>query len=171
MLRTLPGGPQLAEAAPGESAVDRTRPCIRRYIPDRRNPCAQRSASQSFVLSCFCPDWRADFRNAVVAIERAGIWQFGLGCGVDSLQFHGRPGAGKRDRCIIENSAVASTSFYALLEVLVAVLGCTIVFGLPALGELLRPVWQMLWNYQPTLLGLRFIVSFLILLCRQRRWA
>src|SRR6266498_4808958 len=54
--------------------------------------------------------------------------------------------------------------FYALLEVLVALLGCTIVFGLPVLGELLRPVWQMLWNYQPTLLGLRFVVSFLILL-------
>src|SRR5215471_739574 len=53
---------------------------------------------------------------------------------------------------------------YALLEVLVTVLGCTIVFGLPALGELLRPLWQMLWNYQPTLLGLRFSVSFLILL-------
>src|SRR5215475_10979282 len=53
---------------------------------------------------------------------------------------------------------------YALLEGLIALLGCTIVFGLPVLGELLRPVWQMLWNYQPTLLGLRFIVSFLILL-------
>ncbi len=53
---------------------------------------------------------------------------------------------------------------YALLEVLVAVLGCTIVFGLPVLGELFRPLWQMLWNYQPALLGLRFVVSFLILL-------
>jgi spermidine synthase len=53
---------------------------------------------------------------------------------------------------------------YAMLEVLVAVLGCTIVFGLPVLGELLRPAWQTLWNYQPTLLGLRFVVSFLILL-------
>ena len=53
---------------------------------------------------------------------------------------------------------------YALLEVLVALLGCTIVFGLPLLGGLLRPVWQLLWNYQPTLLGLRFVVSFLILL-------
>ncbi len=53
---------------------------------------------------------------------------------------------------------------YALLEVLVALLGCTIVFGLPVLGELLRPLWQMLWNYQPTLLGLRFVVSFLVLL-------
>jgi spermidine synthase len=53
---------------------------------------------------------------------------------------------------------------YALLEVLVGVLGCTIVFGLPVLGELLRPVWQMLWNYQPMLLGLRFVVSFVILL-------
>jgi hypothetical protein len=70
-------------------------------------------------------------------------------------------------------NAIAATSrirrwrplhLYALLEVLVAVLGCTIVFGLPALGELLRPVWQLLWNYQPILLGLRFVVSFLILL-------
>src|SRR5439155_14153885 len=53
---------------------------------------------------------------------------------------------------------------YALLEVLVAFFGCTIVFGLPVLGELMRPVWQTLWNYRPALLGLRFIVSFLILL-------
>jgi len=53
---------------------------------------------------------------------------------------------------------------YALLEVVVALFGCTIVFCLPVLGEVLRPLWQLLWNYQPTLLGLRFIVSFLILL-------
>jgi spermidine synthase len=54
--------------------------------------------------------------------------------------------------------------FYAVLEVLVAFFGCTVVFGLPVVGDLMRPVWQMLWNYQPTLLGLRFAVSFLILL-------
>ncbi len=54
--------------------------------------------------------------------------------------------------------------FYAVLELLVAFFGCTIVFGLPLLGELLRPLWQTLWNYQPTLLGLRFVLSFLILL-------
>jgi spermidine synthase len=54
--------------------------------------------------------------------------------------------------------------FYAVLELLVAFFGFTIVFGLPVLGDLMRPVWQMLWNYQPTLLGLRFAVSFLILL-------
>jgi spermidine synthase len=53
---------------------------------------------------------------------------------------------------------------YAVLEVLVAFFGCTIVFGLPLLGGLMQPVWQMLWNYQPALLGLRFIVSFLVLL-------
>ena len=53
---------------------------------------------------------------------------------------------------------------YAVLEMLVAFFGCTIVFVLPVLGDLLRPVWQALWNYQPTLLGLRFVVSFLILL-------
>src|ERR1700730_1522422 len=53
---------------------------------------------------------------------------------------------------------------YAVLELAVAFFGCTIVFGLPLLGELMRPVWQMLWNYQPTLIGLRFVLSFLILL-------
>ena len=54
--------------------------------------------------------------------------------------------------------------FYAVLEMLVAFSGCTIVFGLPVVGEWMRPVWQALWNYQPMLLGLRFVVSFLILL-------
>jgi len=54
--------------------------------------------------------------------------------------------------------------FYAVLGLLVALFGCTIVFGLPVVGNLMRPVWQMLWNYQPALLGLRFVVSFLILL-------
>src|SRR5262252_6515438 len=54
--------------------------------------------------------------------------------------------------------------FYAGLELLVAFFGCTIVFSLPVVGNLMRPMWQMLWNYQPTLLGLRFVVSFLILL-------
>src|SRR5262252_7895188 len=53
---------------------------------------------------------------------------------------------------------------YAVLELLVAFLGCTIIFSLPVVGELMRPMWQLLWNYQPTLLGLRFVVSFLILL-------
>src|SRR5438094_3983622 len=54
--------------------------------------------------------------------------------------------------------------FYAVLELFVAFFGCTIVFGLPVVGDLMRPVWQTLWNYQPALLGLRFVVSFLILL-------
>ena len=53
---------------------------------------------------------------------------------------------------------------YAVLELAVAFLGCTIVFGLPLLGGWMRPVWQTLWNYQPTLIGLRFVLSFLILL-------
>src|SRR5436305_6069917 len=54
--------------------------------------------------------------------------------------------------------------FYVVLELFVAFFGCTIVFGLPVVGDLMRPVWQILWNYQPTLLGLRFVLSFLILL-------
>jgi spermidine synthase len=54
--------------------------------------------------------------------------------------------------------------FYAVLECLVAFLGCTIVFALPVVGDLLRPLWQTLWDHQPMLLGLRFVVSFVILL-------
>ena len=54
--------------------------------------------------------------------------------------------------------------FYAVLELLVAFFGCTIVFGLPFLGDVMRPLWQTLWNHQPMLLGLRFVLSFLILL-------
>ena len=53
---------------------------------------------------------------------------------------------------------------YAVLKLAVASFGCTIVFDLPLLGGLMRPIWQMLWNYQPTVIGLRFVLSFLILL-------
>src|SRR2546423_86378 len=53
---------------------------------------------------------------------------------------------------------------YAVLELAVAFFGCTIVFALPLLGEWLRPLWQTLWNYQPMLISVRFILSFLILL-------
>src|SRR2546421_11263044 len=53
---------------------------------------------------------------------------------------------------------------YAVLEILVAILGCTIVFGLPLLGAWLRLLWLMLLNFQPTLLALRFVLSFVILL-------
>jgi len=51
------------------------------------------------------------FRNIVVAPERAGIWQFGMGCSVNSLQFHGGAGFGKRARGISDNSAVATALF------------------------------------------------------------
>ncbi len=53
---------------------------------------------------------------------------------------------------------------YAGLEIAVAVFGCTIVFALPLIGELLRPVFQTLWSHQTILLGLRVVISFLILL-------
>ena len=53
---------------------------------------------------------------------------------------------------------------YAALEVAVACFGCTIVFALPLLGGWMRPVWQVLWSHHSVLLGLRFVLSFLILL-------
>ena len=53
---------------------------------------------------------------------------------------------------------------YMALEVVVAVLGCTLVFTLPDLGQWLRPVFQLLWHHQQLLNGMRFAISFLILL-------
>ncbi len=53
---------------------------------------------------------------------------------------------------------------YAALEMVVAVFGCTLVFGLPHVGEWMRPVFQALWTHQGLLNLLRFFVSFLILL-------
>ena len=65
----------------------------------------------------------------------------------------------------------ASTKFrsqplklYAALEITVAVFGCTIVFALPIIGELLRPLFQALWSHQTILLALRVLISFVILL-------
>jgi len=70
-------------------------------------------------------------------------------------------------------SAIAASSsvgrlrplrLYAGLEVIVAIFGCTLVFGLPLLGEWMRPVFQTLWSHQQLLNVIRVLVSFLILL-------
>jgi spermidine synthase len=53
---------------------------------------------------------------------------------------------------------------YAVLEVAVAIFGCTIVFALPHFGEWMRPLFQALWNHDGILNGLRLFLSFLILL-------
>ncbi len=53
---------------------------------------------------------------------------------------------------------------YAGLEMGVAIFGCTLVFGLPLIGEWMRPVFQVLWSQQQLVNLLRFSVSFLILL-------
>jgi spermidine synthase len=70
------------------------------------------------------------------------------------------------------NTIAASSKFrrwrplrlYAVLEIIVALFGCAIVFCLPLLDGWLRPVFQTLWNQQPLLVGLRLILSFLILI-------
>jgi len=53
---------------------------------------------------------------------------------------------------------------YAGLEMAVALCGCALVFGIPVLGECLRPFFQALWTHQPLLNALRFSISFMILL-------
>jgi spermidine synthase len=53
---------------------------------------------------------------------------------------------------------------YAGLETIVATFGCTLVFGLPLLGEWMRPVFHAFWQQQQVLNVVRFTVSFMILL-------
>src|SRR5437773_12521012 len=53
---------------------------------------------------------------------------------------------------------------YAGLEIAVALFGCTIVFALPIIVELLRPLFHTLWNHQTILLALRVLFSFVLLL-------
>src|ERR1700724_2752552 len=59
---------------------------------------------------------------------------------------------------------VRPLKLYAALEIAVAVFGCTLVFALPIIGELLRPLFQALWSHQTILLALRVFISFVILL-------
>jgi predicted membrane-bound spermidine synthase len=70
-------------------------------------------------------------------------------------------------------SAIAASStlprlrplrLYAGLEMLVAIFGCTLVFGLPLIGGWMRPAFQALWDHQQLLNVLRFALSFVILL-------
>ncbi len=53
---------------------------------------------------------------------------------------------------------------YILLEVAIAVSGCSIVLGLPSLGQWLRPVFESLSNHDVLLNVLRLVFSFIILL-------
>src|ERR1700739_4105492 len=59
---------------------------------------------------------------------------------------------------------VRPLKFYAVLEIAIAVFGCTIVFALAIIGELLRALFQSLWSHQTMLLALRVLISFVILL-------
>src|SRR6059036_1200858 len=46
---------------------------------------------------------------------------------------------------------ISALRLYALLEVSIALLGCTIVFAIPLVGEGMRPVFQALWNHDMAL--------------------
>ena len=53
---------------------------------------------------------------------------------------------------------------YAVLETIVGIFGCTLVFVLPMLGQLLSPLFQLFWSHQQLLNLFRFGISFLVLL-------
>ena len=45
---------------------------------------------------------RASFSDSLAQTERPGVWQFGLGRGVDSFEFHGGPRPWKRNCGIVD---------------------------------------------------------------------
>jgi spermidine synthase len=53
---------------------------------------------------------------------------------------------------------------YAALELAVAGCGCAVVLALPAVGEWLRPVFQLAWTHDAVLNVARFVLSFIVLL-------
>ena len=53
--------------------------------------------------------------------------------------------------------------FYALLELIIGVLGCTIVFAIPVLGQWMGPIFHALWHHDSALNALRLFLSFIIL--------
>jgi hypothetical protein len=113
---------------------------------------------------------RPYFRNTVAATEWLGLWQLDLGRSADSLQFHGGSGVGKRTGCIIENPAMAAAVFLRCAGALRRILWLHVVFGLPVVGDLMRPCVANAVELSAYAAGLRFVVSFLILLCRRQRW-
>ncbi len=60
--------------------------------------------------------------------------------------------------------ALSGLRAYALLELIIGFLGCTIVFGIPVLGDWMHPIFQALWNHDGILNALRLLMSFLVLL-------
>ena len=100
----------------------------------------------------------------MAAVERPRLWQLGMGGGVNSLQFYGRFGAGKRRCGVVEDSA---------METATSLRGPGNSRRLLWLHDRVRSsfAWRVAaaalanhWNFQPTLLALRFVVSFVILL-------
>jgi hypothetical protein len=60
-------------------------------------------------------------------------------------------------RRIVENPPMAASAFYAVLELVVAVFGCTIVLAFRSLASYCGLCGKRFGICQPTLLGLRFV--------------
>ena len=107
---------------------------------------------------------RPSFSNSLAPTERVSVWQFGLVRRFDSVELYGRPRSRKCDRRAVDPSTGSTAAGLRGLESIVAVFGCTLAFGLPLLGQWLRPVFQAFWHHQELLNILRFSISFLVLL-------
>ena len=107
-----------------------------------------------------CPS----FSNPLAPPERISFWQFDLVRRFDSVELHGRPRSRECDRRAFDLRRIRPLRLYAGFESIVAVFGWTLVFGLPLLGQWLRPIFQAFWHHRELLNVLRFSISFLLLL-------
>ena len=53
---------------------------------------------------------RASFSDSLAQTERPGVWQFGLGRGLDSFEFHDGPCPWERNRCIVDAAPGKTTA-------------------------------------------------------------
>ena len=81
---------------------------------------------------------------------------------LDSFQFHGGHGAREWFRGLIARSTVAPATALRFSRTADSVPGLHHRFRSPLARGMAAPLFQTLWNYQSILLGLRFVLSFLV---------
>src|SRR5204862_5185042 len=103
------------------------------------------------------------FSNSFAPSERSSFRKFVWSAALILSSFIAGLALGSAIAARLTLRRVRTLRLYAGLESIVAVFGCTLVFGLPLLGQWLRPIFQDLWHHQELLNVLRFSTSFLVL--------
>jgi len=91
---------------------------------------------------------RADFRDPLAAFERPGFGNSVWSACPDPVQLYGWLGTRQRDFRLYQDAETdePDSVFTLCLSSRSRCWGCTMVFGIPVLGEWMRPAFQALWG-------------------------